>query len=132
MTFDWGQYLVVARDLEAKVVPTCIDEARQRAAISRAYYAAFCAAREHLRRKGDAAAEEVIAAHAAVAKAFKFNFGKDGNYTTIGRLLLTMSEVRKRADYESEFPDLAANVTVIFSNADTVFQKLETLRQSGR
>ena len=44
MTFDWSQYLVLAEALATQ--PD--NEAALRSAVSRAYYAAFCSAREYL------------------------------------------------------------------------------------
>ena len=49
MTFDWAEYLNVAGELAAIPFRPSIAEAKQRSAISRAYYAAFGKARVHLR-----------------------------------------------------------------------------------
>ena len=45
--FDWNEYLSLATTLSEKA-----DEASQRTAISRAYYAAFHAATLHAKRNG--------------------------------------------------------------------------------
>ena len=49
MSFDWIEYLNLARKLSGKPLQSVAPEAEERAAISRAYYAAFCKARNHLR-----------------------------------------------------------------------------------
>ena len=48
MPFDWVEYLTVARYLNGDV-EACGDEGRWRSAVSRAYYAAFCHARNYAR-----------------------------------------------------------------------------------
>ena len=46
--FDWADYLTLAQELATRRS----DEAALRPAVSRAYYAAFCQARNVLRREG--------------------------------------------------------------------------------
>lgn len=49
MSFDWSEYLNVAKELAGIATNPANQEAKLRAAISRAYYAAFIKARNHLR-----------------------------------------------------------------------------------
>ena len=49
MSFAWAAYLTLAEALFRERVTFADKEACCRAAISRAYYAAFCAARNHAR-----------------------------------------------------------------------------------
>ena len=50
--FDWEHYLNLAYELAGTSPPSVPDaEAKSRAAISRAYYAAFCHARNYLKTK---------------------------------------------------------------------------------
>jgi len=52
MSFDWSEYLNLANKLvQAKSTPSA-DEACQRTAISRAYYAAYCLVRNLARDRG--------------------------------------------------------------------------------
>ncbi len=51
MSFEWSEYLNVAQELIEQAKKASYQEAKVRAAISRAYYAAFGAARNHLRYK---------------------------------------------------------------------------------
>jgi hypothetical protein len=53
MSFDWSQYVDVAKELyeQAKTAPQPLQEAKFRASISRAYYAVFGKARDQLRRR---------------------------------------------------------------------------------
>jgi len=56
--FDWSDYLELSRQLVGESGAT-IQEARQRCAISRAYYAAFCRARNYLVDHGATITETV-------------------------------------------------------------------------
>lgn len=49
MSFDWTQYLFLAQELTKGSASSSNHEAMLRSAISRAYYAAFCSARNFLR-----------------------------------------------------------------------------------
>ncbi len=49
MPFDWHAFLDLARWLESNIPPGVSAEAAERAAVSRAYYAAFCYARNYAR-----------------------------------------------------------------------------------
>jgi len=49
MSFAWAEYLSLAEALFRERATFADEEACCRAAISRAYYAAFCAARHHAR-----------------------------------------------------------------------------------
>src|SRR6266536_662971 len=51
MSFDWSEYLTLAQELTSASTSSPIQEAHLRAAISRAYYAAFCKARNYLLNK---------------------------------------------------------------------------------
>lgn len=51
MSFDWSEYLNVAKELAGVETSAASQEAKLRAAITRAYYAAFIKARNHLRDK---------------------------------------------------------------------------------
>ena len=51
MSFDWSEYLTLAQELTSASTSSPIQEAHLRAAVSRAYYAAFCKARNYLHNK---------------------------------------------------------------------------------
>lgn len=52
MSFDWLEYLNLAQELAGQATKPSSQEAKLRSAVSRAYYAAFCEARNHLRGEG--------------------------------------------------------------------------------
>ena len=45
MSFDWSEYLKLAQELAGQTGNPASQEARLRAAVSRAYYAVFCISR---------------------------------------------------------------------------------------
>ncbi len=47
MSFDWREYLELAKDLAGEPSSGYSKEASQRSAVSRAYYASFCWARDY-------------------------------------------------------------------------------------
>jgi uncharacterized protein (UPF0332 family) len=100
--FDWSEYLVIADDLRAARAPTASEEARSRAAVSRAYYAAFCAARDFLVDLGEVspAHDDEPRLHGDVMRRFKQ--ASDGRRVKIGRWLDSLRAARNRCDYESE------------------------------
>lgn len=49
MSFDWADYLRLAQFLQSQSAPDVNQEAIYRCAVSRAYYAAFCHARNYAR-----------------------------------------------------------------------------------
>ncbi len=51
MSFDWREYLTLAQFLHENGIAGCSKEASERVAISRAYYSAFCHARNYASTK---------------------------------------------------------------------------------
>src|SRR6266487_4400390 len=49
MPFDWTEYFRLAQFLNGDDTANCEAEGRQRSSVSRAYYAAFCLARNYAR-----------------------------------------------------------------------------------
>jgi len=52
MSFDWNEYYQLSRELAGLATGIATEEAKMRSAISRAYYAAFCKARDYLQQMG--------------------------------------------------------------------------------
>lgn len=107
MSFDWSEYFDIAQELATQAKNnTPHQEAKLRAAISRAYYAVFNKARDHLRRH-DRIKEPVplvdsngnrINIHAYVREQFKNGLNQD--YQEIGLALERMIKDRNAADYD--------------------------------
>ena len=128
VTFDWSEYLIVAADLSAGREPTASEQARGRAAVSRAYYAAFCPARDFLVDRGElspARADEPRL-HATVME--RFRLSTDGRRRKIGNWLRDMRDARNRCDYEAEVPNLAGLVTATLRDARWALEHLAKLQ----
>ena len=102
MKFDWSEYLNLANEL----IKIDIDEAKQRSSISRAYYAAFCMARNYLRDNlGDPKLLKRVSDinfHQYVAEEFKEIDRKNKKMTEIGRDLILLRTLRNKADYDDK------------------------------
>lgn len=114
--FDWREVLVLAKNLNSNSVPTCINDARWRAAIGRAYYAAFCSARDFLRSRGEIPTDKSKSTHHLVISRFRgYN---DPKWASIGDKLSDMKDERTTADYEVRADGLEekAILTITISN----------------
>lgn len=105
MSFDWAEYLKLAKALTGDIQETPNEEARSRSAISRAYYAAFCQARNYLR---DGEHDSTIprmndsGVHTYVIN--KFRASRDRTRRTIGNNLYQLRIERNNADYADVYP----------------------------
>lgn len=92
--FDWSQYLSLAKRLIQPHGRSSIPEANLRSAISRAYYAAFCGARNNLESRGKTCPPRTNV-HTWVRTQFT-NTGLQGVYANLDRLRI----IRNEADYD--------------------------------
>jgi uncharacterized protein (UPF0332 family) len=121
--FGWTEYLNLAREMEGSATKPPTREARMRSAVSRAYYAAFIQARNHL-RDIDRIQVPRRDAHEFVIR----NFIASPNIQRrrIGWNLRSLRDVRTHADYDDVVLDLpnasrkavqtAAQVIAILAN----------------
>jgi uncharacterized protein (UPF0332 family) len=148
MKFDWSNYLALAKNLlnqvnisleersnkSDSISETSLDEAKLRCAISRAYYSAFCIARNYLRDVEDDYRlnkwkEYKIPPHEYVINTFKESSNKD--YKRIGRSLDGLREIRNKVDYEDSISlhVLPANTKIAVETAKQVIDLLKKLEQ---
>ena len=100
MSFNWSDYLILAKNLAGKTLLPC-QEAQFRSAISRAYYAAFCSARNLIIQKGDTISSN-SKAHKEVQSFFEKR--KDIISKEIQSDLDRLRKDRNDADYKDKFP----------------------------
>lgn len=124
MSFKWSEYLVLAETLFHAKAKFPDEEACFRAAISRAYYAAFCTARNRARGEGlilsdDARSHDVVASYYS-------NSGIEVR-EKIGLLLHRLRGRRNRADYEDTMqrPDSVCETSL--TDAHQVFDRLNKI-----
>lgn len=124
MRFNWNRYLDLAKDLEAKGKTSPQDEAQLRCAVSRAYYAAFCIARNFLIREGHVPPKNEV--HYYVYN--EFSISEDEDRRRIGGYLKAMSSRRKRADYDDEYRQLTNEIDYHLVMAEEVIGDIQKLR----
>src|SRR6266849_725492 len=110
MSFDWSNYLDLARELQRQGAVHSSKEAELRSAISRAYYAAFCKARNYLRDRRHLTLSRGAEAHSEVQD--EFQLSPDRRFKEIGENLNRLRTFRNRADYNDVFAGLN-NTTVL-------------------
>ena len=120
MLFDWVEYLTLAQRLATES-----GEASQRSAVSRAYYAAFHAARSLLESTENFHVSQSNPAHKQVWDAYR---RKGRTHTAVGingdRLRLN----RAHADYDPEIENLSGLVEDSLEKAERVFRYLDQIQ----
>lgn len=127
MSFDWNAHLARAHRLATvtRTATPATTEARRRAAISRAYYAAFCLARNRLRDRDRVPIPLSGAAHVVVADAFKRS--ADRSRRAIGYELERLRRMRNVAGYDDDYPGLAGAVRVALRRAEDVVTSISNM-----
>jgi uncharacterized protein (UPF0332 family) len=97
MSFAWSEYLVLAEALLHARTTFAPEEACCRAAISRAYYAVYGAARTYAREQEGLQLPATSAAHHLVMRHYRR--GARPLHRAIGDNLRQLRSVRNRADY---------------------------------
>jgi uncharacterized protein (UPF0332 family) len=119
MSFDWREYLAVARFLAGDTAVGFSAEAALRAAVSRAYYAAFCHARDHAVRRlgftalGSGQDHRNLRAHLHRAQRHR-----------AAELLDRLHQWRKACDYDDVVLNLEQVVTSSLTRAQVVLDEL--------
>jgi uncharacterized protein (UPF0332 family) len=124
MVFDWTGYLLLAQELAERRN----DEASLRSAVSRAYYAAFCTARNRLLQEGEEI-PKTGEAHTIVWAKYRESAQK--RRKDIGITGDRLRRSRIRADYDDEFPDIRARVEDAVAKARRLLDSLRGL-DSGK
>jgi len=98
MSFDWGDFLEIARRLAADPTSVGPEEAALQTAISRAYYAAFHHARRFAQGRGDVRLTERGEDHSLVIRYFQES--RERQREKIGTDLDRLYDHRRKADYK--------------------------------
>jgi uncharacterized protein (UPF0332 family) len=129
MKFDWSEYFILAKELAQTS-----KEAELRSAVSRAYYSAFCLARNYLRdikqypqlwrqKTYD------INAHQYVAEKFIYNQSKSQIMIEIGKDLTRLRKMRNKADYEDTIFNLKREARTALMLAQNIILALSNLTE---
>lgn len=100
MSFHWGDYLTLADSLVSAPAAPGPQEAALRTAISRAYYAAFCSARNLTRNRGEFVSTGAASDHELIAVYFRGS--TDPTRQRIGVDLGRLRKYRNNADYDDQ------------------------------
>ncbi len=125
MTFDWLQYLNLAKELVAQPATAANKDARLRAAIHLAYYAAFNLAKEHLQNKEGHSIPKTSEVHKYVSDLFQFN--PDPLRQVVGEKLKKLKKFRNQADYVTFFPGLSGITSTALKLSEEVISDLSRL-----
>ena len=120
MPFDWRDYLTLAEELAQRTQ----DAASLRSAISRAYYSAFCSARDFLQREG-VPLRVAGGIHEAVWQTFLNDPRRQ--WVSIGQRGDLLRRDRARADYETAFPRLPQVTAQSVMAARVVLRQIQAL-----
>jgi uncharacterized protein (UPF0332 family) len=120
MPFSWSQYLTLADELAQRTH----DAASLRSAISRAYYAVFCSARDLLHAEG-VPLRQAGGLHEAVWQAFLTDPRRQR--ISIGQRGDRLRRDRARADYEANFPRLVEVTAQSVATAWMALRQIQAL-----
>lgn len=125
MSFDWSEYLDVAKELASVASSSVNREAKLRSAISRAYYAALINARNHLRDREGLLIPNTSDAHRYVKD--QFQHSSDLVRQSLGEKLLRLRDFRRQADYVDTFPGLVGITQTALKLSEEVISTLNSL-----
>lgn len=115
MAFQWRSYFDLALELSQRTE----EEAALRSAISRAYYAVYCTARDSLSER------PLGTAHRPVWEAFRSSGNRDRR--RVGNKGSALQRTREQADYESSVPDIQRTARKALTDAEELLRLLASL-----
>lgn len=126
MSFDWMKYLTLAQEWAELSKGHVNREALLRCVISRAYYAAFCKARNHLRDiDKDTDLDQSPHVHQLVID--RFEGSNDRTKEDIAATLRRLRKIRNIADYQDSFRHLRKTALRSLKYAEDVVEYLDRL-----
>lgn len=127
MSFNWAEYMSLAEALCGMPVtgPAAGTEARQRAGVSRAYYAGYSLARNRLRDVDGIRIPGTGNPHRFVAE--RYQNGPDTHRIRIGIELGRLRVARNRCDYEDDVSELPGLMHRSLAQAARILTELQQL-----
>lgn len=120
MSFDWREYLELAKELVGLKGSLTSSEAAYRTAVSRAYYAAFCWARNYAAMKLEFRPTKGSEDHRLLRK----HFSRKG-YGELASHLNKLRKWRNECEYEDNVSDLSYHVKYSMDLAARIIQKCQ-------
>ncbi len=120
MTFDWKEYLIVAQFLNKHLEKRPFSkEAAQRSGVSRAYYAAYCYARNKARDTQNFVPKKGAEDHGRL----RDHFRRRKNFV-IANILDELRQWRNQCDYDDSVENLDQLINAAIQNAEDIINKL--------
>lgn len=129
MTFAWREVLDVARELTSPTEHAAPLEARERSAISRAYYAAFRRAIQVFSNLGEYTPRRRGEDHQALPMMLKTD--PEWRRRDIGKILFNLSAERTWADYEPVRPHRAMAASTALAQSSRALTLLDEIVKEG-
>ncbi len=120
MSFEWGEFLELARALQGHSSPTYSEEASDRTAVSRAYYAAFGHARNYAMKKQNFKPTFKPEDHRFLRNHFR---EKGEPWIEVAESLQDLRIWRNMCDYENTVSNLSTLTTSAIKNATKIFKQ---------
>ena len=130
MTFPWVEYLRLAEALLQSQGSFAHQEACVRASMSRAYYAVFCAARNHAVTQEGLVIPGTGRDHRLVQH--HFQHGPTPEHVTLGWLLSCLRRARNQADYANRMQQAGLRAQEAILSAQQAFAVLHILTQRSQ
>lgn len=123
--FDWSKYLDLAQEL-IEESSGADAEARLRSSVSRAYYAAFCKARNHLRDTSGYLMPLLGETHKLVINSFRNS--TEPELRLVGNNLERLRIDRNKVDYDDSVSGLESMAQLAVLLAQQIISTLENLK----
>jgi uncharacterized protein (UPF0332 family) len=120
--FNWAEFLELAQALQNLSGERFSDEASNRTAVSRAYYAAFCTARNYAEANLGFTRTATPRDHALLRQHLQ---SLGGAWSIIAELLQELRVVRNMCDYEDTVSDLVQMTNDAIRNAEFILQQCQ-------
>jgi len=120
MPFAWNLYLKLARVLAGRSNASHLQEAANRSAVSRAYYAIFCLCRNYAERHLSFQRSNLAAEHAQLRKHLS-----KGNKEKVASDLNKLRQWRNQCDYDDNITKLREMVKISIDLAERVISQIQ-------
>jgi uncharacterized protein (UPF0332 family) len=124
MNFDWSEYLNIAKESLGRASRTPSLEARQRNAISRAYYATFHAARRHLRKLALISRQQEKSQD-FIIDCFMHDTKQD--WSEVGMVIDRLRTERVKADYYDDYKGIIEAINEVLRESEGAIHKIKML-----
>lgn len=120
MPFDWNEFLALARDLQGRSGAGYSDEAANRTAVSRAYYAAFGRMRLFAENRLGFRSQGTADDHVRLVQ----HLQGDPLWIRSASILRRLRRWRNQCDYASDVRGLQNVVAAAIRDADRILQQI--------